>query len=375
MSISGGAEALVLNMFYGLKKRPGVKVKLVTFKKLARSTGYDISGIEGPLNQDPDFLDSNSYVNLSVTKPNKIDVSDFADLVKSFKPHVIHSHLFASEMIAHEVLFPGVKYISHCHDNMPQMRNLTPKTFTQKHLLTNFYEKQHLVAQYKKCNAKFISISADTTSYFKAVLPASLKGNIIPMDNAIVTKNFEGANHERDLETIRIVNVGRFTTTKNQQFLVDVAKVLVERGRKVEVVMLGKGAEYENVKAKAAANNLQQVIKLPGTQADMASYYGAANVYVHVCRHEPFGLVLLEAMASGLPVVSLDGRGNRSLIEQGENGYMLTNENANEFADTIEKTLADKASYNAMSAKAIAFAKRYDIEEYLTKLIEIYRTA
>lgn len=373
MSVGAGAEALVLNLFKLLKQRPGVKVKLVTLKKVTLKTGYDIAGIEEPLFKDPDFYDCNSFVNLSILKPNKIDVSEFTEIVNSFKPHVIHSHLFLAELVAHEVVFPNIKYFSHCHDNMPQLRNFSSKTLTKKKLFTDFYEKRHLMRSYLKCDNKFISISADTKAYFKSVLPLQLSKNIFQLDNAINTKNYHGYDAERNLDTIRIINVGRFTRTKNQQFLVDVTKELEQRGRKVEVVMLGKGEEHENVKAKTIANNLQQIISMPGAKANMASYYAAANIYVHVCRHEPFGLVLLEAMASGLPVVSLDGRGNRSLIDQGENGFMLQNEDPVIFADTIEKVLKDKAAYQAMSAKALAFANKYDIEEYVTKLIQLYR--
>ena len=373
MTISGGAEALVLNIYNGLKTRPGVKVKLVTLKKAARKTGYDIPGIEESLVNDPDFFDCNSFVGLSILKADKIDVKDFTALAESFKPHVIHSHLFLSELVAHEIIFPGIKYFSHCHDNMPQLRNFSFETLTNKSLFTNFFEKRHLVTRYLQCNNKFISISADTTAYFESVLPQKLKKNIFPLDNAVVLKNFHGHDVKRDLSTIRIINVGRFTTTKNQQLLVDITKVLGQRGHRVEVVMLGKGEEYERVKAKVEANNLSSVISLPGTKANMADYYAAANVYVHVCKREPFGLVLLEAMASGLPVVSLDGVGNRSLVEQGKNGFMLTTESPEDFADAIGKTIKNQDTYNTLSANAFAFAQKYDIDEYLTKLVHLYR--
>jgi len=154
---------------------------------------------------------------------------------------------------------------------------------------------------------------------------------------------------------------------------VDITRVLVNRGHKVEVTMLGIGAEYEKVKAKVAANNLENVISMPGTKPNVADYYAAANVCVHVCTLEGFGLVFLEAMASGLPVVSLDGKGNRSLIKDGENGFMLDNQNPEAFADAIEKVVSDKKVYAAMSANAAAFAKKYDIEEYVNKLINLYR--
>jgi glycosyltransferase involved in cell wall biosynthesis len=373
MTVGAGAEALVLNIFNGLKKRPGIKVKLITLKSAAIKTGFDIPGVEAQLAKDSDFFDSNSYVNLSVLKPNSIDVSQLIEIIQSFKPNVIHSHLFLSELVSHEVVFPGIKYFSHCHDNMSQLRNFSLKTLTQKNYLTSFFEKQHLVKRYLKCNNKFISISNDTFGYFASVLPRKLKGNIYPLSNAIVIKNFRRSNSEPDLKTIRIINVGRFTTLKNQQFLVDVTAALLKRGHKVQVVMLGKGEEHERVKAKVVSHNLESVISMPGTSAVMADYYASSNIYVHVCRHEPFGLVLLEAMASGLPVVTLDGLGNRGLIAQGQNGYMLTEENADLFADTIEKVFANKDTYSAMSVNAVAFARRYDFEEYLSKLIRLYR--
>jgi glycosyltransferase involved in cell wall biosynthesis len=373
LSHNGGAEVMVFNIYNALKHRPGVKVKLVTFKYACYKNEYDIPGLKEILYSDPDFLDSDSYVSLSVFKPNKIDVSQFVEVVNSFKPHVIHSHLFMAELISHEVIFPGIKYFTHCHDSMPQLRNFSLKTLTQKKLFTDFFEKRHLVKKYLQCNNKFIAISADTKTYFENVLPQKLKGNVSLLDNAIVTKNFYGAGIERGLGTIRIINVGSFIPIKNQQFLVDITRVLVNRGHKVEVTMLGIGAEYEKVKAKVAANNLENVISMPGTKPNVADYYAAANVCVHVCTLEGFGLVFLEAMASGLPVVSLDGKGNRSLIKDGENGFMLDNQNPEAFADAIEKVVSDKKVYAAMSANAAAFAKKYDIEEYVNKLINLYR--
>jgi glycosyltransferase involved in cell wall biosynthesis len=373
MTHGGGAETLVFDIFNALKRRPDVHVKLVTFQKAFDRSINDSTHLEDVLLKDPDFCNSSSHVNLSVTKPNKTDVGHFRGIVKDFKPHVIHSNLFIAELITHEVIFPGIKYFTHCHDNMPQLRNFSLKTLTQKNLLTDFYEKRHLIKRYLQCNNKFISISSDTTRYFEEVLPPQLKKNIFPLSNAIVVKNFHGAVKERDLSTIRIVNVGSFLTKKNQQFLVDIALVLKQRGLAFEIVMLGEGTDYEKVKAKVKANGLEKQLLMPGNTVNVAEYYAAANVYVHVALYEPFGLVLLEAMASGLPVVTLDGKGNRDLIKEGENGYMIFDQNPAHFADAIEKAVNDRDMYAVMSTNAAAFAQKYDIEEYINKLVSLYR--
>ena len=375
MTHGGGAESLVFNIFMELKRRPEIHVKLITFQKAFDRDINDSTHLEEILLKDPNFCNCDSYVNLSVTKPNKVHLTHFTQIVTDFKPHIIHSNLFIAELITHEVIFPGVKYYTHCHDNMPQLRNFSLQTLLHKNLLTDFYEKQHLVKKYLQCNNRFISISADTTRYFQMVLPHQLTKNIYPLDNAIVLKDYHGAGAERDLSKIRIVNVGSFLTKKNQQFLVDIGLSLQKRGLPFEIIMLGEGNDYEKVKTKVKAFNLQDVILMPGNTVNVADYYAAANVYIHVATYEPFGLVLLEAMASGLPVVSLDGKGNRDLIKEGENGFMIYDQNPDAFADAIEKIVKDKNSYQAMSGKAYAFAKKYDIVEYIDKLITLYRIA
>lgn len=55
------------------------------------------------------------------------------------------------------------------------------------------------------------------------------------------------------------------------------------------------------------------------------------NIYLHTATYEPFGLVMIEAMASGLPVISLDGKGNRAFINNRENGFIVYNQDINMF--------------------------------------------
>ena len=80
-------------------------------------------------------------------------------------------------------------------------------------------------------------------------------------------------------------------------------------------------------------------------------------------------------MAAGLPVVTLDGRGNRDLIVQGKNGYMVYEQDTEQFADRILEIWNDKNKYNQMSAFAQDFARQYDIKPYVDKLLELYKSS
>ncbi|HWB62698.1 MAG TPA: glycosyltransferase family 4 protein [Chitinophagales bacterium] len=375
MALGGGAESLVFNTYQELKKREGVKVKLIAFQAAPDANGTNAVFFEEQLKDDPDFHYCSSYVRLSVLKKNEADLKSYCEIVETFRPHIIHSHLFTAEIISREVLFKGVKYFTHTHDNMKQFRNFSFNTLLNKELLTNYYEKIHLIAKYKQCNNRFISISEDTTAYFKQVLPKTLSRNIYPLDNAIVTETFAKINTKRSLDKIRIVNVGSFQAKKNQKFLIETGAELLRRGLDFEITLLGGGGLYNEVKDLVKRNNLESRVNMPGNVANTAVYYSAANLYIHTATYEPFGLVLLEAMASGLPVIALNGRGNRQLIEDGHNGFMLDEQNATKFADIIQKVVSDEKLYNTLSANAVKFARKYDIVAYVDKLLAIYNQA
>ena len=82
------------------------------------------------------------------------------------------------------------------------------------------------------------------------------------------------------------------------------------------------------------------------------------------------GLVLLEAMAAGLPVVTLDGGGNRDLVIDGKNGYLIEKQDPKEFADRILEIYQNKE----MSHFNAEYAKQFDIVAYCEKLVEIYQS-
>ncbi len=77
-------------------------------------------------------------------------------------------------------------------------------------------------------------------------------------------------------------------------------------------------------------------------------------------------------MAAGLPCVTLDGKGNRDLIEDGRTGFLLEREDAGAFADRIVELATDCERYREISTYAQAFAKTYDIVAATSRLVDYY---
>jgi glycosyltransferase involved in cell wall biosynthesis len=118
---------------------------------------------------------------------------------------------------------------------------------------------------------------------------------------------------------------------------------------------------------------LENRIALHGNVDRVEEWLWRSHLYLHTACYEPFGLVLLEAMAAGLPCVVLDGKGNRDLIEQGQNGYMVDEQDPSEFAVHIQALASSPETYGAMSAYARDYARAFDIGRAANRFVAFYR--
>lgn len=357
----GGAERLALDICIEMQKREDVKVKLIIL--------YPINEYEF-LTKQIDVECCNSKVVPSISGKNQVNLNEFIKIINDFKPDIIHSHLFEAEMLSRWELFPGVKYFSHCHDNIPQFNNFNLFDFNKKRL-TQLYEKKLLFSRYKKCNNHFIAISKDSRQFLEQTLYVKFKKNIHFLHNAIDYNRFNVL--PKITETLNFINVGSFVTKKNQNFFIPVAKELVKKGIEFKIILLGDGLLKNEFIAEMKINKLEKYFELPGNVNNVEDYYAKSKIYIHAALYEPFGLVLLEAMAAGLPVICLDGKGNRDIIEDSKNGFILYNQNVANFADKIIQLIENKELYQAMSSYAKEYAKKYDIKDYVDKLLEMYK--
>jgi glycosyltransferase involved in cell wall biosynthesis len=360
----GGAERLVVDICSQLQLMPNVEVLLVR------------------LHEKNDFAYSTKEINTTVcaawnipsmsSKPN-VNIAPFTQIISDFKPHIIHSHLFEAEMVSHAELIPGVCYVSHLHNNMQQFQGVHLPI--SKRMLTDAYEKKLLLKQYKRCDNQFIAVSNHTYQYFQKHLPKQFAKHIFLLPNAIQYNQFHKAvQNKTKNSSINLVTVGSLLANKNHAFLIDVVAFLMNKGFDTTLQIIGDGPEKEALMQSIQSKGLADNVQLIGQTNDVAQYLHQNNIYVHASFLESFGLVLLEAMAAGLPCVTLDGKGNRDIMQEGKNGFMVKQEDVNEFADKIIRLYENPVLYKEMSINAKDFASQYDIKPYCEKLIDFYQT-
>lgn len=307
-------------------------------------------------------------------KPPVINNSVYVEYIEKLKPDIIHAHLYLSELMVYSHVRKETKYFSHGHDNIPQLAGLSWRLLFDKTKLTNFWERCWLSARYKTAMNTFIAISTDVQKYLE-VNVGNAVDKIVYLPNAINTDRFQTKRHynRKPEEPFRIISIANLVPKKNHTFLIDVVKYIKEQGYTIEAEILGAGPLWEELREKVKRLELENQVFFRGSVGDVPERLWKSNLYVHTAWYEPFGLVILEAMASGLPVISLDGYGNRELMKDNYNGYLLRRQSsAKEFGEKIIYFIENPNEIERQGKWAQNFSANYDIDAYVNKLTDLY---
>lgn len=109
------------------------------------------------------------------------------------------------------------------------------------------------------------------------------------------------------------------------------------------------------------------------TSTELARYYRAADLYVHATHVETFGLTLVEAMASGLPVVATRTAAIPEVVSDGESGYLATPGDAAEMAERVVALLNNAEQRQEMGLRAQQSSKQFDVNRTIDTYLEWYQ--
>jgi glycosyltransferase involved in cell wall biosynthesis len=357
----GGAERLALNSVNALQSLSNIEVQLITL-----SNENDYSFLSNSIN----WQVIPSRVIPSLSGKTIVEVKQLQEYIDTFQPDVIHSHLFETEMILAHILLPvKTKRIVHFHDNMHQFRNFQLKTLFNKTYLTDFFEKRIVLKSYSE-NTTAICISKDAQQFADNVLPGSISKKLL--HNAIDLVRFQPL--EKQIKSNEITIIGSLVDKKGQQLAIYCIAELKNRGVELHLNILGDGVNRMALQNQIDQLRLQNSVTIHGNVEFPEQFLQSSSIYLHTAIYEPFGLVLIEAMACGLPVVCTDGKGNRDLIHEGENGFMVWERDPKLLADKIELLFKNDNLRMEMGEKARVFAQEFGMKKYVDQLLLIYKS-
>jgi len=359
----GGAERFVLDLITYLNENTSIEYRLAVLDDTNLYTEYDVQTLN---------ITNINYVPFSIRKKNRNEA--FSNILDEFQPDIIHTNLFLSEFVTSLDVRKNVTYVCHGHDNMFQYARLTLGQFFSKKRLMNRLD--YLLLWYKKyrhVNTHFIANSKHTFDFYSINVPKKQRDHVHLIQYGFNFEQYAVSEKKVPNEKIKLVNVGSYQVKKNQQFFIQVAKELIARNVDFEINLIGHGELFDSIEKKIKEERLESYILQQGIQTNVHEWYQKSDIYIHAATYEPFGLVFLEAMASGLPVITLDGKGNRDIIAEDQNGYLFYEQNAKKFADKIIEYATDKKKYQQISAQAVAFAKQFDASIKMREMIDFYQ--
>ena len=173
-----------------------------------------------------------------------------------------------------------------------------------------------------------------------------------------------------------IVCAARLEREKEVGSLVEAMAEVARAHPDVVCVVAGQGAQKDELQAHIEALDLTSVVRLLGFRDDALSLIGAADVFVLPSPAEPFGLVLLEAMALGVPVVATRAGGPIEIVNHEESGLLVPPSDSRALAGAIIELLNDAAKREAMGKAGRArFEQHFTARRMAREMTAVYEKA
>jgi len=225
-----------------------------------------------------------------------------------------------------------------------------------------------------------------TVSEYHRQFLAGLAGNDHSTDIHIVhygldPREFTPAAPNRDDHRLRIISVGRLTEKKGFSYLLDACALLAQKGKTFACTIVGEGAQDE-LQQQVAALRLGECVSLAGEKTidEIRALYRHSDIFVLPCLVARSGdrdgmpNVLLEAMAMQLPVVTTPVAGTPELVQDGLNGLLVPERDAQALARAIERLIDESMLRFRLGERARhTILEEYDIHATAAQLAAIFQ--
>jgi 1,2-diacylglycerol 3-alpha-glucosyltransferase len=221
------------------------------------------------------------------------------------------------------------------------------------------------------CMATYHTFFEEYLHHYVPVLPRRFGRAIAKAFTRSQCRDVQGLIAPQPLVTY----VGRVAHEKNIDFLVNVFADVRRQMPNALLVIAGEGPAREPLRQQAARMGLSEAVRFVGyldRDTGLLDCYAAANVFVFASRTETQGLVLLEAMAQGTPVVSTAELGTKFVLQPGC-GAVIVPEQQSAFAEAVVRVLRDAALHRELSSAGRSYAKQWSSAALAQRLAQLYR--
>ena len=344
----GGAERVTVNLVNELLKR-NYEVDLILLKK------------SGPFLKD--LSKKCNLVTLNKKRARYSFFSLYKYLVSS-KSIVLISTLRETSILSGIVFkFPFIKQKLVLREASPDMEN----SLIKKTIIRVSYNSADI----------FISNSKFTMDFFEKDIfrPSKKTVKKIIIGNPLIDNNFEKRlekefNDEwlEDKKLKTIISCGRLDPVKRFDLLIKAFEIAYRFDDTLRLILIGNGEEYENINFLIVSLKLDKVIKIINFVSNPSRVFKKANLFVSCSKTEGFSNVLVEALASGIKVLSTNSGGPNDILDNGKYGKLIEIENEEDLAKEIVVSLNENQDIELNKKRARYYSSENIVNQYLENI-------
>jgi len=255
----------------------------------------------------------------------------------------------------------GSKKVGEMHINKAHYRNFEGKDYNWVKGIFSKLWMNGLIKNLKRLDKMVVLSEEDKNSW------VGIK-NIDVIPNPLPFKAEKLSTHENK----QVIAVGRYVHEKGFDLLLESWKTVYEKHPDWQLVFYGSG-DTTYYKELAKSIGIDKVCSFNGPTKDIKNKYAESSIYALSSRFEGFGMVIIEAMSCGVPVVSFAcPYGPRYIITNGKDGFLVKNGDTGQLAERICYMIEHPEERIRMRKNATETAKKYTIEEIGKQWTELF---
>lgn len=271
-----------------------------------------------------------------------------------FKPQIVHTHLSACVYCVPWISIHRAVMLHTIH-NMPSYELIRPK-------------RMIMAMMYKTKKAVPVAISHEIQKLTKELYKC--KNNVELVYNPVDIDRFASVP-KMSHEEYTLVSVGRLSIQKNQMLLLHAFEQSFLNNQSAQLFILGDGPLREKLEKYIQEKKLKDCVHLEGNVDNVEQYFARADVFVLSSNYEGLPLVILEAMAAGLPIISTNVGGVKDIVKN--NGILVKPNAIGSLSNAMKELEANPDLRKQMSIDSRKNVVNYDVNIIADQYLTLYK--